>query len=495
MNNSENSNEGLNTISLGSVGDVQNVNNIPPVPPVQPVAPVENLNPAPASNTEVVDTLQTNEVLQNNVSGAIPNVGVAPMQQPGDIPVPLTEEVGSIPMADSGTSIPPVAPLDTNGVIPSVEPVQPINEIPPIDNNFNAIPLTNGIGTVPPIGDSSLLQSQDNQPPEPKKKGMNKTIFIVIIILAIAAVGIALYVILGAANTGGGTTATGVIVKDVKIELGAQVSAEINDYATFNGINSSYCSLNTTEIKYTDVLDAEYDFTVTCNGKDYKGKAKVVDTIKPEVVARDVTVELNAEVKPEDFIESCTDKSACSYAFKDEEAVKNLMTQAGTTEVEIIVKDEAGNETTVTASLEVQESSTTEPDTSDNPTDPDNNQTQLPPASVYLVCSKDQTDYREVNSLGLNNGEFVGVATRDYVFTFSSSEEYQEAKGENVDGAQMTYKEITGKVAFDDNGFRITIKKTLTQEELNTESGTTLPTAFLELSSYYGSNGYSCELK
>ena len=466
-NNNGNDN-GLNPVSLGSV-DNGNVGNIPPVPPVEslngpdvtlgqpvqepvsPVPPVEPVNSVPLENNSVsvqptVDPVSTG--FPGGSDASIPSVN----------PVPPVEPVSSVSPVEPVSTIPPVEP---------VAPVQPVSyDVPQAMDGFNTTPVFNEIGTVPPISDNPIPTPNFNTPePKPKKK-VNKTLFVLIIVLLIAAVGVGVYIFLTVSNK---TTTPNVVLKEVEIELGSEVSSDISDYATFNGIASSSCTLDTSDID-ADTLNQEYDFTIVCNGVTYTGKARIVDTTAPVVEVKEVTVQVNGSVSPEDFIDNCDDASDCSYQFEDEETVNGYLTQVGeNNSVEIIVTDEAGNTTTVTAMLNVVEDAV---------------------PSVYLRCTLDNVSLL----FGIIDGNFSGNVTRSTSFTLDESE-YNNLKDTYENSSNITYEGITGAPSFDDSTYTLTVSETLTKAELDQEEGTTLPTAYGELRAYFVGEGYTVGLE
>ena len=451
MPNNNGNNNGLNPVSLGSVNN-GNVGDIPPVPPV------ESLN--------VVPPVQSEQVPVSLVSSVEP---VTPVAQPVSSVPPVQPDVNTVspvspvPPVEPVNPVPPVEPVSPIPPVDSVTPVGPVSyDIPQAMDQFNTTPVFNEIGTVPPIPDNPIPTPVVNNPePKPKKK-MNKTLFVLIIVLLIAAVGVGVYIFLNVSNK---TKTPNVVLKNVEIELGSEVSSNIDDYATFNGIASSSCSLNTNNIS-TDTVNQEYEFTITCNGVTYTGKAKIVDTIAPVVEVKEVTVQVGSTVSPEDFIASCNDASECSYQFKNEATVNGYLTQAGTDNaVEIVVTDEAGNTANVTALLNV---------TVD----------EVP--TVYLRCTLDQVSLR----FGIIDGNFSGNVTRDTSFTLDESE-YNNLKDTYLGSANITYEGVTGTPSFDDSTFTLTVSEVLTKAELEGELGTTLPTVYGELRLYFVNQGYT----
>ena len=456
-NNNNNGNNDLNAVSLGSV-DIGNVNNIPPVPPV------ENLNGTDGNVAPVTPTVNPEPV--NLTINPVPPV--EPIE-----PVPPVEDTS---ISTPASTVPPVGEVPSidamsQGTIPPVEPIPPVQpvsyDIPETINNFNTTPVFNEIGTVPPIADIPVATpTMNTDDPKPKKK-TNKLIFVIIIVLLIAAVGVGVYIFLNMSNKPASVSVT---PKEVKIEVGSEVSTNILDYATFNGVNSANCSLDTSNITDTSVLGNEYTFSITCGTSAYRGTATIVDTTLPSAVPKDVTVQVNGEVSPQNFISSCTDATDCSYAFSDPEAVNGYLAKAGEYTVEITVTDEAGNTSAVSATLIVTEDEVPE---------------------LYLTCSLND----ETLQLGITASTFTGNATRTYTFTFGSIDEYNSFKTQNENNESVTYQNVTGVPSFDDATLTLTLTQNLTKADLDREEGSTLPTTYGELRQYYGAKGYSCTIE
>ena len=459
-NNSNNGENDLNAVSLGSVG-FGNTNDIPPVPPV-----------------ESLDSTVPNSV------GVQPSVNPEPINPNSTVTSEVTPNVNPVPPVDNATqtvnSVPPVEPvapgtipsLDemSQGTIPPVDPipsVTPINyDVPEAINNFNATPIFNEIGTVPPISDIPVpTPTMKTDELKPKKK-VNKLIFVIIIVLLIAAVGVGVYIFLNMSNK----NAASVVTKEVQIEAGSQVSTNIDDYATFNGVDSSTCGLDTSKITDTNTLGNEYPFTITCNSVTYDGTATVVDTIAPSAVSKDVTVQVNGSVSPDDFISGCNDATGCSYAFSDSNAVSEHIGSAGEYSVEITVTDEVGNISTVSATLTVTEE-------------------EVP--DLYLSCTLNN----ETLKLGVTASSFTGSAVRTYTFTFDNADEYNSFKAQNSSSEAVTYQNVTGAPSFDDSTLTLTLTQNLTKAELDQEEGSTLPNSYGELRQYYSGQGYTCVIE
>lgn len=422
------------------------------------------------NNTEGLNAVSLGSIDNgNNLNVPLSDIPpVNPMEPQNDV------EVESLDNIDNNmvTNDVPVNQIPDINAIPSPEDVTPVAPEPlsyDIPDVINTAPVFNDIGTVPPIPNAPALdipQVAESMPPK-KKNGINKILFVIIILIALAAVGVGVYVVLQKAN------APKVVTKSVKIEIGEDVSTKITDYATFTNMDSSTCALDTSKIVSTTELGAKYDFYVTCEGTAYKGVATIVDTIAPEVNLKEVEVGLNVEVHPEDFISECQDATECSYSFKEEDKVSEYLKTAASYHVPIIVKDAAGNEKEVMGVLVVTEDTST----------------------AYLVCSITNDSMEEINRFGLDGANFNKFTTRLYVVTFDSKDAYDEFKNENGDKKEITYNDITGVPAFNDENNTLTITKKISVDELKEEIGTDVPTSFGDLRDLYQEKNYSCNIQ
>lgn len=471
-NNNGNNDNGLNAVSLGSI-EVGGSN--PPTPPVESLEqPSASVNPVPTVNPTPVDNL--------NVTPTVSPVEPAPSVATTTSvpPVVNAEPEVSAANTDVVTPVAPVAPVDpiveeptvVNPIPDPVPPVSTVNYDIPQAIDTNMPPIFNEIGTVPPIDGGPIptpTMNMNNNVPEPteKKKGKtNKLIFVIIIVLLIAAVGVGVYIFLNMSNDTPVTPT--VTLKPVTIEAGSEVSQNIEDYAEFNGIDSSTCTLDTSNITDTTIINNEYSFIITCGEVTYEGSATIVDTTAPQVTLRDVTVQVNNEVGPEDFIVTCDDATKCSYEFVDAEQVNTYIATPADYHVEITVRDEAGNEVIVEGTLIVS-------------------QEEVP--DVYMSCSMNDENIK----LGIVAGEFNGSVVREYSFTLNETD-YNAFKEANEDSVSVTYNNVTGVPSFDDENLTVTLSTNLTMEEYEQEAGA-VPDTYGEALTYFSSSGYSCRLE
>lgn len=473
--------QGINASVLGSV-PTATPNVAASTPSVTPTTQAPMPQTAPQVQAAVPPTQQTPV---QNVATPQPTVNVAPATQS----VAPNNTINAQQPTMSTPQQQPVAP--TPNPEPAVqEPVaQPIpgTSATPYTAATNLTGNTVGVGT-PTMGQDNLnangfvdpnkvqnigqMPPSNNQTTQPAKKGMNKTLFIVLIIVAIAAVAFGVYFFLSVSNK------TTVSVKTVTVGVGDPLSDNINDYATISG-DASSCSLNTRNVNTQEI--GAYTFTITCDGEQYEGTVNVSDVTAPEVTLNTLYKEVNSTVTIDEFVESCTDPSECTTTFTNESTLTNyLSTAGGPYSISITVTDNAGNESIYTTDLYVTpyairlfkncESSSSE-------------------VSGYQA-TKTTRDYLPIGQDNTGTYVYLGVSQRIYTYVFANVDEYTSVIGDKPQ--TLTFDGITGKAAYDDENQTITLYTDLSVDTLNNEAGGTFPTTFVEINSYYNNLGYTC---
>lgn len=97
----------------------------------------------------------------------------------------------------------------------------------------------------------------------------------------------------------------------------------------------------------------KYEIILNINDKNYTSILNIVDTTKPELNVKDVSIKLNSTYIAKDFVESCSDNSKenCEIAFyegTDENGNKldySNYKNVGTYSIKISAKDSSGNQT------------------------------------------------------------------------------------------------------------------------------------------------------
>lgn len=83
---------------------------------------------------------------------------------------------------------------------------------------------------------------------------------------------------------------------------------------------------------------------------------------------------------------------------------------------------------------------------------------------------------------------FLNVARRDYVYTFSSEDEYKQVIG-NKDNT-ITFDNVTGLAIYDDENKVLTISTNLPVDQLNSENNGSFPTNYSDILKLYQEKGY-----
>lgn len=150
-------------------------------------------------------------------------------------------------------------------------------------------------------------------------------------------------------------------LKNINIELGNELSTDINDYImTTNIPNKKIKNIN---LDLSDVLIKDdkvikigtYKYFVTYKNKEYEGTIKVEDTTKPILKLNNVIITKGEELKIDDFIEECIDINGCSYEYEDENFVSSKLNEVGIHEIKIIAKDKSNNNIINKTTLEILE--------------------------------------------------------------------------------------------------------------------------------------------
>lgn len=148
-------------------------------------------------------------------------------------------------------------------------------------------------------------------------------------------------------------------LKNVTIELGSEIPSDLN-YYIIGDIN-----------KYDEiVLDKEnikneigkYNYSIKFRKKNLfktktgvlNGTVEVVDTTKPELKLKDLSITLGDEFDINSFVESCNDLSNCQVKYKDDEYINSIVNNVGNYKVDIIAYDDYNNEIDSSANLEIK---------------------------------------------------------------------------------------------------------------------------------------------
>lgn len=462
-NNNENQN-----MNMG----VPNVVPVPPEPMVgQGLTPgvPQNMGNMAGSMPQPVSTIET-----------IPNTFEQPVNNV--VPNPVPQPMEGLQLNPEGI----VAPTPVNNPMPNVaEPLMgaPLNDQTVLNsgttnmNNFGAVPPVappNNNTMVPPTNQMGFMGGVPAPPLPPtnnEKKNLkiSKPILIVLIVVLILAVGFGIYYFLFASKKKAPQVTITPILSEV--ELGAEVLLDASVFAKVTGMNATNCKVDTN-------LDSNkagtYTYTVTCGNKvSADNKIYVKDTQAPEVILKDLIVTPNTMVKVEDFIAEIVDASTCTSEFRAPVETK----EEGEFEVDIIVTDAHGNESTATGILVVS-----------------NNAPQY-----YLSCEEvgitNQFENATVTTqykYGISaSGEYYNIE-KNVIYQFSSEEEFLTAADTILPNE---FDGVKGRVFKNIETFSIRINRFLKDDDISNEfSLSPFPTNEFEIESYHNENGGTCTI-
>lgn len=353
--------------------------------------------------------------------------------------------------------------------------IEPVTENPNIMNDYS-----NTIGTsvgIDPTHISNIDLSKKEEigflPPRleiKKKKGNILKIFvtIIIVIVSIFLVGFGVYYYLSLANS---KAKNRVIPKDLVYEKGVSLSNNPADYATYNGISSTNCYVNTKSVDINK--SGNYTYQVVCGNDTYNGSITISDSEAPKVTVKTVNKKVNDSIKAEEFIVECIDDTLCTYAFMDEKMVLNSMLTPGSYTVKLKVSDSSSNSVYIDAILNVSSSDIAYYLECKSP--------MSMPDDTYAIVTSD-TFFFNFSDLYLN------VANRTVNFLYLDSSAYQSAKQENTDSV---FKNQTGNVTYQDDKYTVLVQMAITKEMLNNTEFTSLE----QIQDYYKSMSYTCMKK
>ncbi len=415
---------------------------------------IENID----NNSEITDVNQNNN--QEIIAPINSEINTSP-NQIAELKSPIIETIPDSTIVEKTSNDPTPSPELSK----KEEPTQNSEPNPSISNDgleandeiFNAVPK-------PPI-----LSNESKQ----KKKSNNKIIFLILLIVLIAGIGFGIYYFLVMAKNK--TLASSINVKEVKLELGEELSNNIDDYATITGINQENCQLDTKNIDINKV--GAYKFNITCANKSVEGTAIVDDTTKPELVLNELTVLPNAVLNVADIVEVCNDASMCIYKFNNESAVNEALKTLGEHEIEISASDEYNNETVVKAKITVSHNA---------------------PAK-YMTCTVNATENISELSADLTNSYRFGIDSNNNFFNALKSSEFKFDTIDSYNSAKNNYNEatglhnITGKSTFNEKNKTITLKDNKTLDEIKTELSMNSANNMTTIQMYLTMLGYTCK--
>ena len=268
----------------------------------------------------------------------------------------------------------------------------------------------------------------------------------------------------------------------VKTEVTAEIMSDIFNVEDFfdnkkidDGLEINY-KKDGEDVTFLEKYDklGTYEVVIKNNDKEYKSLLNVVDTTKPVLKLKDLSINVNDKYDVNDFVEECSDNSLedCILSFKEDKTYKNV----GVYDIVIIAKDSSGNETEETTKLEILKKQTSNKTSTKN--NANNNQSNNNSSSnnnkVTFVKKETETEKEEkdlkygsrLTSWHVKNYNVYSDGSKKLIDEYTHSE--VDAKNFNAKTADMLpeaienmnmYKSEVNDVVKYTNEFRSEVQK------------------------------------
>ncbi len=147
----------------------------------------------------------------------------------------------------------------------------------------------------------------------------------------------------------------------VSVDLNGKFPPAKEYFSELACVKESKIKVDTSRVDITTIGD--YDAALKIGKENYVIKIKVVDKSAPKLVAKPATILVGETYNAASFVESCSDnsKQECVVDFYqgDTDANGNAINYAnytaiGTHKIKIVAKDDAGNQSVVTTTLDIK---------------------------------------------------------------------------------------------------------------------------------------------
>ena len=231
-------------------------------------------------------------------------------------------------------------------------------------------------------------------------------------------------------------------------------------------IKEKGCKLDLEKVNLNKV--GKYTYAATCNKNNYTGTIEIVDTTKPKLELKTLNLKTNEIFNVNDFVLASYDLSKIEIKF-EEENISNVAGENGIYILPIIATDQSGNTTKKYGILIV---------------------TNVV-ADKFLVASKvESTTYdatlKVSDKIGFNSFDYYINAYRIFDYVFNSKEDYLKAKED--------FKNIDGKIIFEDDTLNIKVVNLLTKQDLDVLNGS-FPSTYNEISKLYFGLDYTNKIE
>ena len=410
---------------------------------------VNSTNTMPNSTPNINNEIETLDVLGGSEPNNAGQQAILNNTNNNQVATPTNNMAGGNTM---GPSNPMPEPAFTNP--------QNINPMPGFENS-------NIIGTPPPAN-----FEPDKQP----KKKTHKFIFIIIVLILLAAVGFGTYYILKYTNILNLNNSVKIEPKDIEFNIGDVLSDSVQDYANITGTDIKNCSINLNEVRQNIDKEGTYKFIVECGETQATGNFVIKDNKEIEVDLLTVVKAKNETVEAKEFIK---DEEELTIEFVDESKVQEILQgENGIYDVDLTISN--GSKTKdVKGQLVIIDY----------------------PVKGYLTCSKeeDKNNYKlttyEKFAISLDSAKvnvYGGFAQEIFSLEFNSESDYANYVATYKSSNTLTIDDMTGPVAFDNTKKTITFTNILDNEEVYNRYSQDNIKTYRTIIDYFKGQKYTC---
>ena len=185
-----------------------------------------------------------------------------------------------------------------------------------------------------------------------KNRKGNKTKIIIIVVCLIVIIASLIIFITTKSHKKGNQNQKIVLRDQISLEINSKIPDKDIFFKELANVDENDIKIDYSNIDFKNI--GNYTAIVELYNKKYKVKVNIVDTIAPNLVVKNITINKGEKYKATDFVTSCTDNSnkECKIDFYnvslDENGNKidySKYEKEGTYDVQIIATDEAKNHT------------------------------------------------------------------------------------------------------------------------------------------------------
>lgn len=288
-----------------------------------------------------------------------------------------------------------------------------------------------------------------------------------------------------------------ITAKSISLELGNSLDTDTKIFVEGKEINYDKVKIDLKNVEaksknYTK--PGEYEYSISYNNRNYKGKIVIKDSVAPILNTKTATLKYGEEIKIDLFVENCTDLSECKYTFDDAKEI-NKIKEPGKYNIDIKATDNYGNSIIKMATLTIGNKPVTK-----TTIEKEKEKEDLAIKKVKCNISEYDEDLKtvgfEIATLTFKNDIFTDLSDK-IVYKYASKEDYNSIWGDesmngtlDIEGLKFLWKldETNLTCTLTLNASISTLEKSDWTEDFKVEEYT-----YNDIIGAYKSMGYTCE--